>query len=373
MAWTIALALVALVIVLSYSVLVFLSPVLPEATPEELVCRTSRSSDQSQQQQQQQPLPDLTTSSATVELSVIVPAYNERKRIAIMLNETINYLELRKLDESENELPSGVDRGSYEILVVDDGSKDGTADYVLELADDYQRKHKLERGSIKVVTLKRNRGKGGATRHGMLHAAGHRILFCDADGASHFPDLALLQAEMDLVERVQLADKKKSQRVRPDDVHGVIVGSRAHLVRTDAVVKRSFLRNLLMRGFHTYLFVLGIRTIRDTQCGFKLCTRASAAHIWPLMHSSGWIFDCELLILAALAGIPTREVGIQWHEVDGSKVDLVRDSIAMAVDLLVIRANYLLGRWSKPVFIGLETMQQGQRIREQEEQTKKTQ
>lgn len=109
---------------------------------------------------------------------------------------------------------------------------------------------------------------------------------------------------------------------------------------------------------------------RDTQCGFKLCTRASAATIYPLLHSPSWIFDCELLLLASLAGIPIREVGIQWHEVDGSKVDLVRDSIAMAVDLLVIRANYACGKWQRPKWVGIESVQDGERIAGHEESAK---
>lgn len=109
-----------------------------------------------------------------------------------------------------------------------------------------------------------------------------------------------------------------------------------------------------MRLFHTYLYLLGIRTIRDTQCGFKLHTRASAALLYPLLHSPSWIFDCELLLLASLAGIPAHEVGVQWHEVEGSKVDLVRDSIGMAIDLLVIRGNYAVGRWEKPAWVGGE-------------------
>ncbi|KAK4047009.1 hypothetical protein OIV83_005695 [Microbotryomycetes sp. JL201] len=350
--WLAAVA-ASLVTAAAYIVLVHLSPVLQEADPDELLYRTTLDKDAAQ-------LPKLTSSSATLELSVVVPAYNESKRIGSMLRDSVSFLEERQLDETRP-LPRGVDRGSYEVLVVDDGSKDNTAEYVLSVAKELHGQRSLIRGEIKVVRLTRNRGKGGATRHGVLHASGHRILFCDADGASHFPDLALLQAELDVVEQAQLRDKRVDNL---EQVHGVIVGSRAHLVRTEAVVKRSFLRNLLMRGFHSYLFLLGIRTIRDTQCGFKLFTRASAAVIYPQLHSSGWIFDCELLILAGLAGIPTREVGIQWHEVDGSKVDLVRDSINMAVDLLVIRINYLLGRWPRPASVGLETLHQGQQIRE---------
>lgn len=81
---------------------------------------------------------------------------------------------------------------------------------------------------------------------------------------------------------------------------------------------------------------------------FKLHTRRAAAHLYPLLHSPAWIFDCELLLLASLAGIPAAEVGIKWQEVGGSKVDLIKDSIAMAIDLLVIRGNYWFGRWESP-------------------------
>lgn len=145
-----------------------------------------------------------------------------------------------------------------------------------------------------------------------------------------------------------------------------------------------------MRLFHTYLFVLGIRSVyvssipfswpfatslsrrtfhrRDTQCGFKLSTRASAAHIYPSLHSPSWIFDCELLLLASLSGIPLREVGIQWHEVDGSKVDLIKDSVGMAVDLLVIRGNYWMGRWAKPGWVNVSLAE----VKEGEKEKKKS-
>jgi dolichyl-phosphate beta-glucosyltransferase len=102
-----------------------------------------------------------------------------------------------------------------------------------------------------------------------------------------------------------------------------------------------------MRGFHLYLSILGLRSIRDTQC-FKLFSRSTVVLLFPLMHAERWIFDCEILLLAEMANIPIGEVFIQWHEVDGSKVDLIKDSIGMAVDLLMIRLNYALGRWTKP-------------------------
>lgn len=336
-------AAVVLVVTAAYTLLVIFSPADPTPTPSESSCRTSASPTTPE------PLTRLSSSPATVELSVVVPAYNERARLGPMLRDAVAYLEELALDgeEARRRLPKRVERGSYEVLVVDDGSKDGTAEVALELAKELAGKWteggRSMRGVVRVVSLVRNRGKGGSVKHGVLHASGHRVLFVDADGASHFPDLALLQAELDRLELSQISESINDDEWQGG--HGVVVGSRAHLVRTEAVVKRSFLRNLLMRGFHTYLFVLGIRSIRDTQCGFKLHTRRTATHLYPLLHSPSWIFDCELLLLAALAGIPTREVGIAWHEVDGSKVDLVRDSIGMAVDLLVIRGNYLLGRW----------------------------
>ncbi|KAM0750682.1 hypothetical protein T439DRAFT_325738 [Meredithblackwellia eburnea MCA 4105] len=341
----------AILLVLAYVALIIFSPKPPTPTPSESTYLTTSSPTKAQQ------LPELVSTPATVELSVVVPAYNERKRLGIMLNEAVDYLEGLDLEDQSSgklrALPRGVERGSYEVLIVDDGSKDGTAQVALELAKELEEKWKKDgrrlRGEIRVVTLVRNRGKGGSVKHGVLHSAGHRILFVDADGASHFPDLALLQTEMDELEG---SSSKTDSTEEWKGAHGVIVGSRAHMVKTEAVVKRSFLRNLLMRLFHTYLYILGIRTIRDTQCGFKLHSRPSAAHIYPHMHSPSWIFDCELLLLAGLSGIPTREVGIQWHEVDGSKVDLVKDSVKMAIDLLVIRGNYWMGRWSKPGWVG---------------------
>jgi dolichyl-phosphate beta-glucosyltransferase len=118
-----------------------------------------------------------------------------------------------------------------------------------------------------------------------------------------------------------------------------------------------------MRGFHLILMILtppATSRIRDTQCGFKLFSRASLPHIIPYMHSEGWIFDIEMLMLAesapatpvlasdgsvigTTAGIRVAEVPIAWHEVAGSKMSLVKDSIRMALGLAVLRASWMLG------------------------------
>ncbi|KAG9313133.1 glycosyltransferase family 2 protein [Chiua virens] len=221
--------------------------------------------------------------------------------------------------------PSEVPPRTHELLIVDDGSKDGTSALALVLAA----QHPMT--DIRVVTLEKNLGKGGAVRHGMLHARGHRLLMVDADGASRFADLEVLWREMDTL--------------APGNKPGVVVGSRAHLVKTEAVVKRSFVRNILMYGLHTILRIVGVGHIRDTQCGFKLFTRSAAQKIFPVQHLATWIFDVELLLLAKQLGIPVAEVPIEWREVAGSKLNVVQDSLQMLRDLLVLRGNQLFGRW----------------------------
>jgi dolichyl-phosphate beta-glucosyltransferase len=133
---------------------------------------------------------------------VVIPAYNEAERLAPMLEATIAHL-------------ANTSR-TYELIIVDDGSNDATVWLALSFAEAHA-------GSdIRIVTMDKNVGKGGAVRHGFMHARGERLLMVDADGASRFEDLEKLWKEMDLVER-----------------HGyaMAIGSRAHLVKTEAVVK----------------------------------------------------------------------------------------------------------------------------------------
>ncbi|KAI9430184.1 glycosyltransferase family 2 protein [Lactarius indigo] len=253
--------------------------------------------------------------TASLDLSVIIPAYNETKRLPSMLSSTLEHL-------------ASFPKRSFEILIVDDGSSDGTAATALKLAgEDYPN------ADIRVVQLERNRGKGGAVRHGMLHARGRRLLMADADGASRFADVELL---LEALDALVPADS---------DAPAVVIGSRAHLVKTEAVVKRSVLRNFLMYGLHTVLRIAGVGHVSDTQCGFKLFSRGAARELFPRQHLATWIFDVELLLLAKTLGIPVAEVPVTWHEVAGSKLSVVRDSLQMLRDLLILRANQLLGRW----------------------------
>lgn len=104
-----------------------------------------------------------------------------------------------------------------------------------------------------------------------------------------------------------------------------------------------------MYALHTILRLSGVGHIRDTQCGFKLFTRAAAEAIFPFQHLTGWIFDVEILLIAKQLNIPVAEVPISWSEVPESKLRVIQDSIRMFRDLMLLRANQLLGRWTTPV------------------------
>lgn len=247
--------------------------------------------------------------NGNIDLTVVVPSYNEIQRLGKMLEETALFLEQEM-------------QGRYEILIVDDASKDKTDQFAIKEAD----RLGLAQGVLKVARLAENRGKGGAVTHGLLHGSGKYLLFADADGATKFSDAQ------------KLLDYLATQKGA-----AVAIGSRAHMVNTDAVVKRSFIRNFLMYGLHTLVYVFGIRKIKDTQCGFKMFNRESVKRIFPHMHTERWIFDVEILLLSELQNIPIMEIPVSWHEVDGSKVDLARDSVQMAIDLVVTRMAYLTG------------------------------
>ena len=119
-------------------------------------------------------------------------------------------------------------------------------------------------------------------------------------------------------------------------------------ITTTITLQRSLLRNVLMYGLHTILRIVGVGHIRDTQCGFKLFSRSAAQQIFPYQHLATWIFDVELLLLAKAQNMPVAEVPIEWHEVSGSKLSVFADSLQMLRDLLILRANLLLGRWTVP-------------------------
>ncbi|KAL8936690.1 MAG: hypothetical protein Q9216_004800 [Gyalolechia sp. 2 TL-2023] len=291
---------------------------------------------------------------AEVFMSLVVPAFNEENRLGLMLREAVQYLQkeygqagsartanggLKQRQRKGTQEQSNGHLGSnesakqeptgWEILIISDGSKDKTVDTALEFARSLGTK---SAGLIRVASLVENRGKGGAVTHGMRHVRGRYVLFADADGASKFEDLGKLVRQI--------------KKIEDKDGRAVAVGSRAHLVGSEEVVKRSFLRNLLMYSFHLLLWILtppATAAIRDTQCGFKLFSRPTLPYIIPYMHSESWIFDVEMLMLAESASIPVAEVPIGWHEVQGSKLNVLWDSIGMAWGLFILRAAWAMG------------------------------
>ena len=102
-----------------------------------------------------------------------------------------------------------------------------------------------------------------------------------------------------------------------------------------------------MKAFHLYLWIFGVKSISDTQCGFKMFNRGAARKIFPWIHISGWIFDVEMILLAEWKSIKIHEVPVNWKEMNGTKLRIAIDSIKMAKDLLRIRFNYFLGIWKR--------------------------
>jgi dolichyl-phosphate beta-glucosyltransferase len=101
----------------------------------------------------------------------------------------------------------------------------------------------------------------------------------------------------------------------------------------------------MMIFFHSLVYVFTIRSIKDTQCGFKLFTRSAAAELFPRIHVERWAFDIELLYLAELMRIPIKEVGVEWKEIDGSKINPFQASFEMGRDIILVWFRYLFGIW----------------------------
>lgn len=258
--------------------------------------------------------------SPTISLSVIIPAYNEEKRLPVMLDESLNYLGERA--ENDNTF-------TYEVIIVDDGSKDKTT----EVGMGYSKKYGSDK--VRILTLSKNRGKGGAVRMGMLHSRGELLLFADADGATTFSEFSKVEASI-----------KGLCREESDlsEALAVSCGSRAHL-EEESVATRSIFRTVLMYGFHLLVWLFAVRGIRDTQCGFKLLTRRTSRILFNSLHVERWAFDVEMLFLAQSLGIPIDEVAVEWNEIEGTKMTPVLSWIEMGLDLLIIWLRYTLGAW----------------------------
>ncbi len=233
--------------------------------------------------------------SPQVDLSVVVPAFNEERRLPPTLIDIIDFFDRKSI--------------SYEVIVIDDGSTDSTAEVV--------RKFERVRNQVRLIQLPKNYGKGHAVRLGVLNSRGNRILFADADGATPIQEFDRLEAAV-------------------SGGADIAIGSRA-LASADTKVATSIHRRFLGRVFNTCVNLILLPTIADTQCGFKMFTRKTAMFLFRKQRADRFSFDVELLYMAHKANLNIKEVPINWTNVPGSKVNLVRDSLAMFRDVFRFR------------------------------------
>lgn len=227
-----------------------------------------------------------------MDLSVVIPAYNEALRLGPTLQRVVEYLRQRGL--------------SYEVLVVDDGSTDATAEVAEKFAGD----------GVQVLRQEVNRGKGAVLRAGVLASRGREVLLVDADLSTPIEDLEKLQPH--------LAEAP------------VVLGSRA-VEGADITLHQPFYRELMGRTFNLIIRILGVRGLRDTQCGFKLLAGDVARQLFAEMTIERFAYDVELVWLARRHGYEVAEVGVRWADSASSRVNPVSDSSRMLWDVLALR------------------------------------
>jgi dolichyl-phosphate beta-glucosyltransferase len=238
------------------------------------------------------------------ELSIIIPAYNEERRLPQTLARIRDYIATRRIDA--------------EILVVDDGSRDATARVVEEW--------RAQIPFLRLVSNGRNRGKGYSVRHGMLEARGRVALFTDADLSAPIEETERLLAALGSAE--------------------VAFGSRG-LDRSFITVHQSRWREVSGVVFNRLVRLFTAVSFHDTQCGFKAFLRERCRIIFEQQRIEGFGFDPEILFLARRHGLRAVEIPVHWAHDPATKVHMVRDSLRMLADLIAIRWNWLLGRYPK--------------------------
>jgi GT2 family glycosyltransferase len=241
----------------------------------------------------------------TRSLSIVIPAYNEEQRLAATLERISSYL-------------AGAGWKFSEVVVVDDGSRDGTAALVEDFA--------ARTPSVRLLRNPGNRGKGYSVRHGMLEAKGEWALFTDADLSSPIEELE------------KLWDKAQEARAQ------VAIGSRA-LDRSLIGTHQPLFREYAGRAFNLAVRLVTGLPFWDTQCGFKLFETRAACEIFRRLQLERFGFDVEVLFIARKLGYSAVEVPVRWNDVAGTKVSTLNGLVAF-LDPLRVRLNEWKGRYS---------------------------
>jgi glycosyltransferase involved in cell wall biosynthesis len=240
------------------------------------------------------------------EVSIVIPAYNESARLGRSLNRVLDFVHQ--------------EGWQAEVIVVDDGSSDGTAEIVKE----YARTNPM----VRLLQNPGNRGKGYSVRNGMLNARGSIVLFTDADLSSPIEEASKLFEAL-------------------DGGADVAIGSR--WVRSELQTQRqSVARQVLGRTFNLLLRMLLQLEFKDTQCGFKAFRRSAAKMFFPLQKIEGWGFDPEILFLAGRMGFEVAEVPVVWAHAEGTRINPVADGAKMVLEMLRIRWYALRGKYGDP-------------------------
>jgi glycosyltransferase involved in cell wall biosynthesis len=242
-------------------------------------------------------------------LSIVIPAYNEENRIGRTLTETFNYL----------------DRQNYssEVIVVNDGSTDHTADEVRKFAGQ-------ARAGLRLVENPGNRGKGYSVRNGMLKAEGEIALFFDADLATPTSEIVKVVGPI------------------AEGRYDVVFGSRA-LDRSLIGTHQSFFRETVGRTGNLIQFAFTGLRFKDTQCGFKAFRRDAAQSVFRLQRIDGFGFDPEILFIAKKLGWRLLETPVRWNHVEGSKLNPITAPIKALMEVSTIRWNNILGKYDEQV------------------------
>ena len=239
--------------------------------------------------------------------SIVIPAFNEKARIPATLREVVNCVRARNW--------------SAEVIVVDDGSRDSTAELVRAFA--------AGASEVRLVQNPGNRGKGYSVRSGILQALGDIVMFTDAD----------LSAPIEEAEGLFAAIA---------DGADIAIGSR-WLERNRQSIRQPLYRQILGRCFNGVTRAVMGLPFADTQCGFKAFTRAAAQTVFQLQTIERWGFDPEILFIALKRGFRVDEVPVSWAHDQRSKISYLRDGMRMLSDIAIVRCNALIGRYGRKI------------------------